>query len=288
MVVSGSACSRQTDPAATSASHTAEIKIPAEKAKVEADIFKSIPLEDAPLDIAVSADGTKAYVLSRQYIYLFNMPAVELIDRIPVKDNYSQITVSPDGGFLYLTAPETKQVNIMQVSERATIERGQSPVIGNKDAPVHIVAFLDYQCPYCASMYPILQQLLDKYPDKVNLIIKHFPLRMHPFAEKASLACLAAARQNKYRELSDVYFKNYKTLNDDTIISLAQQTGLNIEAFNTDRNDQSLKSILSDDMTTGRKLNIRGVPAVYINGRAIKNRSLDALSQMIEQELKKL
>ncbi len=60
--------------------------------------------------------------------------------------------------------------------------------MGNKNSPVRIVAFLDYQCPYCATMFPLLEQLMDKYPQKVCVILKHFPLRMHPFAEKASLA----------------------------------------------------------------------------------------------------
>jgi protein-disulfide isomerase len=280
-------CSKQTEPAKQPSSQPAETKASTGKGKIEAEILKSVALEESPRDVAVSLDGAKAYVLTSNYIYVFNTVNFELVDRIPVKGTYSNISISPDGGSLYLTDSTAKLLSIMQITERVSVEIGQSPIIGNKNAPVHIIAFLDYQCPYCASMYPILQQLLDKYPDKVNLIIKHFPLRMHPFAEKAALACLAASKQNKYRELSDVYFRNSRNLNDDTIVSLAQQAGLNSDAFNKERSDQNLKNIINEDLNLGRKLNIRGVPAVFINGRAIKNRSIDGLSQMVEQELNK-
>ena len=159
--------------------------------------------------------------------------------------------------------------------------------MGDKNGPVRIVAFLDYQCPYCTTMFPLLEQLMDKYPQKVCVILKHFPLRMHPFAEKASLAALAAAKQNKYREISSLYFKNYKSLNDQTIKEYAQQAGLNLEAFDKDREDNALKTIIAEDTNLGRKLGIRGVPSVYINGKSFRGRSIDALSQQVEQELKK-
>jgi protein-disulfide isomerase len=254
---------------------------------VEAEVLKSLPIEEKPLDVAVSLDGTKAYVLGEKNIFIFNIPNYELVNRIPITGNFSHLTLSPDGSSLYLTDSVAKQVTIMQVSEIFNIEIGQSPIIGNKNAPVHVIAFLDYQCPYCANIYPSLQQLVEKYPEKANLIIKHFPLRMHPYAEKAALACLAAEKQNKYKEVSEIYFKNFKNLNDETIKTLAQQVGVNIDKFNKDREDESLKKIINEDMNLSRKIGIRGVPAVFINGKAVKNRSIEALSQMVEQELKK-
>ncbi len=256
-------------------------------AVVEAEVFKSIAIEEKPLDVAVSMDGTKAYVLGEKNLFIFNIPNYELVNKLPLAGNFSRLTLSPDGGSLYLTDSVAKQVTIMQVSEIFNIEIGQSFIIGNKNAPVHIVAFLDYQCPYCANIYPTLQQLVEKYPEKANLVIKHFPLRMHPYAEKAALASLAAGKQNKFKEVSEIYFKNFKNLNDETIKNLAQQAGVNIDKFNKDREDESLKKIINDDLSLGRRIGIRGVPAVFINGKAVKNRSIEALSQMVEQELKK-
>jgi len=133
----------------------------------------------------------------------------------------------------------------------------------------------------------VLEQLLKKYPTQVNLVIKHFPLRMHQFAEKASIAALAAARQGKYEELTTVLLQNFKSLNDETIKKHAESVGLNLEQFNKDMNDPALKKQVQDDMRIGSSVKVRGVPALFINGRAAKQRSLEGFAQMVEQELKK-
>jgi protein-disulfide isomerase len=133
----------------------------------------------------------------------------------------------------------------------------------------------------------VLGQLLKKYPNQVNLVIKHFPLRMHKFAEKASLAALAAAKQGKYEQLTTVLLKNFKSLNDETIKKHAEEVGLNMEQFTKDLNDPALKKQIQDDMRLGNSAKVRGVPAIFINGRTAKQRSLQGFSQMVEQELKK-
>jgi protein-disulfide isomerase len=256
-------------------------------AGVEWEVLKTLQLDEQPLDIANSLDGTKAYILGKKFISIYSIERGEITDKITLADDFSHISVSPDGESLFLASTENKKVSIIKVSTVFDIAVGASPVMGNKNSPVRIVAFLDYQCPYCTTMFPLLEQLMDKYPQKVSVILKHFPLRMHPFAEKASLAALAAAKQNKYRELSSLYFKNYKSLNDQTIKEYAQLAGLNMEAFDKDRGDTALKTIIAEDTNLGRKIGIRGVPSVYINGRSFRGRSFDALSQQVEQELKK-
>jgi protein-disulfide isomerase len=112
------------------------------------------------------------------------------------------------------------------------------------------------------------------------------PLKMHKFAVKAALAALAAAKQGKYSEISKVFLKNYKKLNNETIIKYAEETGLDMQNFNKDYNDPSLKKIVGQDIALGKQVKVRGVPALFINGRPVKMRSLSALSQMVEQELK--
>jgi protein-disulfide isomerase len=254
---------------------------------VEWEVIKTLNLEENPLDIANSFDGTRAYILSKKCIYIYSVERGEITDKIPVADDFSKISVAPDGESLFLASTDGKKLSIVKVSTVFDIPTGASPVMGDKNGPVRIAAFLDYQCPYCATMFPLLEQLMDKYPQKVCVIIKHFPLRMHTFAEKASMAGLAAAKQNKYRELSSLYFKNFRNLNDQTIKEYAQQAGLNMDAFNKDRENNAIKTIITEDMNLGRKLGIRGVPSVFVNGRAFRGRSIEALSQQVEQELKK-
>ncbi len=116
--------------------------------------------------------------------------------------------------------------------------------------------------------------------------MKHFPLRMHKFAEKASRAALAAAKQDKYIEMSKALFSNYKKLSDASIKKHAQEVGLNMEQFEKDYNDPALKKMIKTDMAQGKSVQVRGVPALFINGRTVKKRSLQDLSKMVEQELK--
>ena len=131
---------------------------------------------------------------------------------------------------------------------------------------------------------PVLEQVLNKYPKEVNLIIKHYPLRMHKFARKASLA---AARQDKYNEISKILFENFRELNDETIRKYALKTGLDMQKFGKDYSDPSLNKTIDQDISLGNQLKVRGVPTLFVNGRSVKKRSLSDLSQMVEQELKK-
>ena len=110
---------------------------------------------------------------------------------------------------------------------------------------------------------------------------------MHKFAEKASMAALAASKQDKYLAFSKMLLKDYKKLNDAIIKKHAETAGLDMEKFNKDMNSVSFKQMVKQDMQLGSSVGVRGVPAIYINGRQASGRSLQAFSQTIEQELKK-
>ena len=130
--------------------------------------------------------------------------------------------------------------------------------------------------------------MLEKYPNDVKLVIKHFPLRMHKFADHASRAALAAARQGKYAEMTSILLKNYKSLNEDTIKKYAADIGLDMEQFSTAYNDPLLANQISKDMQLGRAVKVRGVPKMFVNGREVgRDRSLAGFSRMVDEELKK-
>jgi protein-disulfide isomerase len=129
--------------------------------------------------------------------------------------------------------------------------------------------------------------LLKKYPNDANLVIKQFPLKMHKAAEIASIASLAAAKQNKCLELSQLMFKDYKKLNDALIRTLAEKAGLDMATFDKDIKDPALKKTITAEMKLGKTVGVRGVPALFINGKPTKRaRSAPALSKMIEQAIK--
>jgi protein-disulfide isomerase len=129
--------------------------------------------------------------------------------------------------------------------------------------------------------------LLDKYPKDVKLVLKNFPLPMHPFARKAAAAALAANNQGKYWEFSTRLFENYSSLSDEKIQDIARQLSLDMEKFNRDVNDASIQSLINRDMSDAEQVPVQGTPTIFVNGKALKNRGPNEFQQMIESALKK-
>jgi DNA-binding beta-propeller fold protein YncE len=114
-------------------------------AKIEWNISDNISLEDKPLDMAISKDGLTTYILCEDKVLLYSTQENKVTDTIPVTEPFTRIALSPDGERLFLTNPDKKEITVIQVMPIYDIEIGQSPVIGRPDAPVSIVAFLDFQ-----------------------------------------------------------------------------------------------------------------------------------------------
>ena len=129
--------------------------------------------------------------------------------------------------------------------------------------------------------------MLDKYPDNVKLVVKHFPLPNHKYAHKAATAALAANVQGKFWEFHSKLFKNYKVINDAKIQDIAKELGLDMEKFAKDMQSPAIKSLIARDLSNGRQIGVRGTPTIFINGKSLRNRSLPGIYQVIEAELKK-
>jgi len=256
-------------------------------AEMQWSVLGTIPLEDTPKDIAISRDGTSAYVLAEQSILLVSLQENKVSDKIPLAEPFERIALSADESSVLLTKPQSRAITVLQIAQVYDIPAGKSPVIGSPKAPVSVVAFLDLQCPYCARVYPTLQQLLAKYPNDVKLIIKHYPLPMHRFAEKAAQAVLAADKQKKYDALLEVLFANFNKLNDQTIAQYAQEAGLDMKKYNKDMADAAVAAIIAADKQLAQQLKVRAVPTLFVDGTAAKARSIEALSQMVEQAKQK-
>ena len=110
---------------------------------------------------------------------------------------------------------------------------------------------------------------------------------MHKFAEKASIAALAAAEQGKYQEFSSALLKDFKNLSDQTITKHAEAVGLNMEKFNAASSNPALKKQIQEDLQLGSSVKVRGVPSIFHQWKDAKTAFLDGFSQMIEEELKK-
>jgi protein-disulfide isomerase len=141
-------------------------------------------------------------------------------------------------------------------------------VIGPDTAPVTIVEFSDFQCPYCAKAVAVMDSLRGKYPDKAKVLYRHLPLEtLHPFAWTAALASECAADQGKFSEYHDLLFRVQDSLGHVTWPSLAKRAGLsNVKAFEQCLTEERHSLSIKRDVLLARDLDLRGTPA-FIVGR---------------------
>jgi protein-disulfide isomerase len=135
---------------------------------------------------------------------------------------------------------------------------------------------------------PVLEQVLEKYPDDVKIVFKNFPLRNHKFALKAATAALAAKSQGKFWEFHDLLFKNYNKLNDQKINEIALGLGLDQTEFEKKMKDPGIKAMIRQDLRDGAQAGVNATPTVFINGRRLKNRTLQGFQTAVDKELQKI
>jgi len=129
--------------------------------------------------------------------------------------------------------------------------------------------------------------VLEKYPNDVKLVIKHYPLPTHGYARKAAIAALAAGKQGKFWEVHEKLFTNQNDLSDTKVEAIVGELGLNMEQFNKDLKDPAVASLIDRDMNNGNQANVRGTPTIFVSGKLLNQRSLQGFQQAIEAQLKK-
>jgi len=129
--------------------------------------------------------------------------------------------------------------------------------------------------------------VLEKNPKNVKLVMKHFPLPSHNYARQAAGAALAASKQGKFWEFHEKLYANQKNLNDAKVQEIARELGLNVEQFNRDLKDPAIGAMINKDMENARRANVRGTPTIFVNGKVLRQRSLQGFQQEIEEALRK-
>lgn len=174
-----------------------------------------------------------------------------------------------------------------------TVDTGKNDparIEGDPDAPITIVEFGDYQCPYCGRAESTVQDLLKKYSGKVKLAFRDFPLSaIHPFADGAAEASRCAEAQNKFWPMHDAMYANQSKLTQDDLIKTASSLGMNGDTFASCMKADTYKAAIQQDMETGQKAGVTGTPAFFINGRFL-NGSLpeEQFEEIIKSELARL
>jgi len=160
------------------------------------------------------------------------------------------------------------------------------PVRGNANAPVTIIEFSDYQCPFCARVNPTLDRVRQTYGDKVRIVFKDYPLPNHLEAPKAAEAARCAGEQGKYWEMHDAMFANQQALQVPTLKQAARAIGLNGTAFDACLDSGKHTADVQAGYELGNKMGVNSTPSLYINGRAlIGAQPFETFKQIIDEEL---
>jgi protein-disulfide isomerase len=180
-----------------------------------------------------------------------------------------------------------KQANLkMDLPQPRVLVAAEGPTRGPKDAPVTIVEFSDFECPYCGAAHDTVEQVMSAYAGKVRLVYRQFPLSFHPHAAKAAEASLCAADQGKFWEYHDVLFKNQKKLEPTELKAHATEVGLDAQKFGQCLDSGDKKKAVDADQQAGLAAGVGGTPAFFINGIFLNGaQPIDEFKKVIDGEL---
>ncbi len=244
----------------------------------------SWPIPAKPVDIAQSLDNKKVFILGADSkVYIFT-PDGKQLGALPVDSGVNAIDIAARGEMLYLVNDKTKTYTAIDVSFNQKIDVIGAPMRGAENAPVTLVLFSDFECPWCGKLEPTLAELLTKNPDKLRIVFKHLPLPMHQQAEPAALAAIAAQKQGKFWEMHDALFQTTNwtpTVIDET----AQRVGLNMAQYKADVSGPEVQTQLAKDKADAQAADVVATPSMFVNGRPARDRSLPALQKMVDEAL---
>ena len=157
--------------------------------------------------------------------------------------------------------------------------------IGSADAPVTIVEFTDYDCPYCRRYYmETFPQIMERYGDQIRYVVRHFPLvSMHPEAVKAAEAAECAAEDGRFFEFNDLIMRGVPSLDIESLKQYAADIGVNTADFNRCLDEGTKAVVVQQDLRDGYMLGVRGTPNFFVNGYALQGaQPIDVFSAYIE------
>jgi protein-disulfide isomerase len=265
----------------------AMILVTGARAAVDWEITHTWQTNETPISMTQTEDGHYTFLLTASHQVLIMDADGRQEAMIPVDASVTTIEVSASGDQLFLLEPDRKQLQIISLTYPKEINITGSPFLGMPNAPVTIVVFSDFQCPYCSKLAELLPQVLDLYPERVKIVYKNFPLSIHKFAASAARAAMAAANQGKFWPYHDLLFTNARSLTDNELLTFAKQLGLNLPKFSADLSSVEVSREIARDIRDGQKADVGGTPTVFINGLLLKDRSLAGFQRMIDKELAK-
>jgi predicted DsbA family dithiol-disulfide isomerase/Skp family chaperone for outer membrane proteins len=218
--------------------------------------------------------------------------------RIPVSREQAIPQIGPylmdqrrDAAFAALITRLKKDYGVTSYLEplRTEIPTAGFPTLGPASAPITIVEFSDFECPYCGGLFPTLKEIETKYADKIRVVYRQYPLTsLHPHAQKAAEASLCADEQKRFWDFHDSLFGNQQDLTVDSLKRRAVELKLDAPAFNTCLDSGKHAETIKKDIVEGSRAGVSGTPAIFINGRLLSgNQPYTSIAQVIEDELQR-
>jgi protein-disulfide isomerase len=171
-------------------------------------------------------------------------------------------------------------------AEKKTVETADAPMKGSPSARITLVEFVDYECPHCKRVQPVLRQVLEEFKNDVKLHFKHYPLGGHTNARLAAEATMAANKQGKFWAYNDKVWHHAEALTPAVLEQIAKEVGLDVAQWRKDLESEEIKARVQRDRSDGDRLGIRSTPTIYINGREFSDqRDVDSLRDWINEEL---
>ena len=162
---------------------------------------------------------------------------------------------------------------------------GDAVYIGPEDAPVTIINFSDFQCPFSKRSVDYMDSALKRYNGKIRYVFKHFPLSFHKMAKPASHAAVAARNQGKFWEYYAKVYNDVKNVTEENLVAYAKELKLDMDKFNSDRISAETAAKVQEDITQGALFGVRGTPTLFINGEMIVGANNSKMEEAIVRHI---
>ncbi len=177
-------------------------------------------------------------------------------------------------------------VRTMLEPPRAVVDAGNSPAKGPADAPVELIEFADFECPFCQAASPTIRRVLETYGSRVKFVYRNYPLSNHPNAIPAAEAAQCANEQGQFWAYHDRLFGSPGHLSSAELRSTATQLGLDATRFSACVDEHRYRTVVETDVKAGNKAGVSGTPAFFINGRPLSGaQPFEAFRNIIDEEL---
>ena len=274
------------------------------KAAMDSDKFKKEISADSDAGAKIGARGTPAFFINGKFLsgaQPYEAFKAKIDEELKKADE--MVAKGTPKGKVYEAIMKTAKTEVPKAPAQAAgapeqgpeqdktifkVEAGDAPAKGPKDAPLQVIVFSDFQCPFCKRVEPTLTQLEKEYQGKVRMVWKNYPLPFHQNAEPAAEAAMAADAQGKFWPMHDKLFENQTALDRPSLEKYAQDLGLNMSKFKADLDSSKFKSTIESTTKEGSTVGVNGTPAVFINGRKISGAyPFETFKKIADEELAK-